>query len=211
MLFLDAESAYDNVKPEVMVKSMYNAGMEGNTTIYMNQRLINRLTYLEWDKSLMGPIRDEHGLEQGGSNSSDLYKLYNNELLKNTQKSKLGIQLRNGLVISSVGQADDTVLAANKLANLSNLLILTQDYCNKYSVGLSHSKTKLIRFTRLHDTDMEMMNPIVIKGKQITFSSSAEHVGILRSTEGNLPNIIKNHRAQKSTRRSFIRGLCTKT
>ena len=197
LLFLDAKSAYDTVKPEKLIKNMYTAGMDGNTIVYMNQRLINRLTFLEWDKNLMGPIMDEHGLEQGGSNSGDLYKLYNNELLKTTQKSSLGVPLRKSQVISSVGQADDTVLTANKLANLSNLLVLTEDYCDKYSVTLCPDKTKLVRLTRVADTDMEMMNPIVINGTKIPFSDCAEHVGILRSTEGNLPHIMKRITSHK--------------
>ena len=46
------------------MKNMFTAGMDGNTIVYMNQRLINRLTFLEWDKNLMGPIMDEHGLER---------------------------------------------------------------------------------------------------------------------------------------------------
>ena len=82
MLFLDAESAFDNTKPEMLIREMYCAGMDGNTTNYLNLRLTNRRTYIDWEKNLMGPINDEQGLEQGGINSSDFYKLYNNNLLK---------------------------------------------------------------------------------------------------------------------------------
>ena len=48
---------------------------------YWNLRLANRLTYFYWEGQLMGPICDELGFEQGGPNSSDHYKLYNNEQL----------------------------------------------------------------------------------------------------------------------------------
>ena len=44
LLFLDAKSAYDKVKPETLIKKLYTSGMDGNSTIYMSQRLINRLT-----------------------------------------------------------------------------------------------------------------------------------------------------------------------
>ena len=47
----------------------------------------------------MGPIRDKHGLEQGGGNSSDLYKLYNNEQLETAQKSEQGVYLGRDQVI----------------------------------------------------------------------------------------------------------------
>ena len=69
----------------------------------------------------MGPINDECGLEQGGINSSDFYKIYAKEQLENAQKSELGISLGN-LRISAIGQADDTALLANNLQNLQFLL-----------------------------------------------------------------------------------------
>ena len=34
------------------------------------------------------------------------------------------------------------------------------------------------------------LNPIVINDQQINFTNEAEHVGVLRSTEGNLPHIL---------------------
>ena len=197
LLFLDAKSAFDTVVPEMLVKNMYIAGMDGSTITFMNHRLTNRLTYLDWDKNLMGPIRDKHGLEQGGGNSSDLYKLYNNEQLETAQKSEQGVYLGRDQVISAVGLADDTVFAANRISNLSNILYLTVNYCHKYNVSLCPEKTKLLRFSNMHETEMETMNPIIINGKQIYFSEAAEHVGILRSEDGNLPNLLNRITAHR--------------
>ena len=57
--------------------------MCGYALTYLNNRLTNQLTYVDWNKTLMmGPIVDEHGVEQGGVNSSDHYKLYNNDLMR---------------------------------------------------------------------------------------------------------------------------------
>ena len=66
----------------------------------------------------MGPIYDEHGVEQGGANSGDLYKIYNNELFTTAQESNQGVDLGNNLVISAVGQADDSVLSSNTITSL---------------------------------------------------------------------------------------------
>ena len=159
-LFLDAKSAFDAVLPEILIRNMYSVGMDGNSTILINNRLTNRRTYLEWDRTLMGPIMDEVGLEQGGPNSSDYYKLYSNENLTAAQKSLQGIDLGRFLgssqVISAIGLADDTVLAANKLTNLSNILFLTQNYCRKYGVTLCHDKTKLMKFTMNVNCEQEL-------------------------------------------------------
>ena len=181
LLFLDARSAFDVVVPELLLRQMYLSGMDGNTVNYMNHRLCNRRTYIDWDREIVGPIMDEHGLEQGGGSSGDFYKLYNNDLL-----------LGDGQVISSIGLADDTALPANKLSSLRNTLYLAMNYCTKYNVSLCPTKTKLLRLHNKNNcnVDLEMFNPITIEGKQIELSDSAEHVGILRSVDGNIPNIM---------------------
>ena len=91
----------------------------------------------------MGPIRDEHGLEQGGCNSSDNYKSYNNDLLKWVQKSKQGVNLSKDLVVAGVGQADDVVLLSNNIYILFNILHIALRYCKDYHVDLCADKTKL--------------------------------------------------------------------
>ena len=65
----------------------------------------------------MGPINDEQGTEQGGVNSSDLYKIFGKEQLSLAQKSSLGVNLGN-LTISGIGQTDDTALLSNSIHKL---------------------------------------------------------------------------------------------
>ena len=102
MLLLDARSAFDTVVTEFLVRNLFFAGLKGHSLLYMNNRLCNRLTYCNWEQELMGPIKDEHGLEQGGCNSSDSYKIYNNDLLRTVQSSAQGVPIGNDLVISGI-------------------------------------------------------------------------------------------------------------
>ena len=83
------------------IRSLFAAGIE--SLHYVNDRLVNQHTYCEWDKELVGPVMDEHGLEQGGPNSSDLYKVYNNELLTTVQSLRQGVDIGNNVVVSAVG------------------------------------------------------------------------------------------------------------
>ena len=79
----------------------------------------------------MGPISDEVGVEQGGVNSGDYYKIYARNQLMMAQQSGLGVKLSRDLVISVIGQADDTALVSNKLHSIQNLLQLSLNYCSK--------------------------------------------------------------------------------
>ena len=52
LLFLDAKSVFDHVLPEPLVRNLYKARMDGNCTVYVNNRLTSRHTYLDWDTNL---------------------------------------------------------------------------------------------------------------------------------------------------------------
>ena len=198
LLFLDARSAFDRVVISFLIRNFYLNGIDGNSLDYLNNRLSNRVTVIEWDKELLGPINDEQGLEQGGCISSDGYKMYNNDLLKLLQKSHQGVQLGDGLVVSVVGQADDVALISNSIFNLYNLLTLTINYCKKFNIELCQDKTKLLMIKRSCDQSFVALNPIRINNKQINFSEQAEHVGIIRSTTGNLPNLMNRLACHKA-------------
>ena len=97
----------------------------------------------EWDNTMMGPAPDTTGFEQGGVNSGDYYKLYNNQQLKSAQRSNLGVDIKSS-VISAVGCADDVILASNSIDDLQMLARLTEYYYSKYRVKLVPSKTKFL-------------------------------------------------------------------
>ena len=114
--------------------------MAGSAILYMDSsRLANRKTVYEWDGVRMRPADDNTGFEQGGVNSIDYYKLYNNEKLSVTQRSELGTNIGSG-TISAVGQADDVLLLADDIFSLKLLVILTEEYYHKYRVKLEPGK-----------------------------------------------------------------------
>ena len=60
-LLLDALSAYDRVVIEHAVRCAYLAGTQDEGLIYLDSRLRNRQTYIEWDKEMLSPIMDTQG------------------------------------------------------------------------------------------------------------------------------------------------------
>ena len=143
LLALDAQSAFDRCLRQVLTSELYKANMPPAAILVIDKRLESRSTVYEWEGAVMGPAKDKTGFEQGGVNSSDFYKLYNNEQLKTAQESELGVDIGSG-VISAIGQADDVMLAALSLHNLQMLVTLTEQYCAKFRVKLEPSKTKLL-------------------------------------------------------------------
>ena len=207
LLFVDALSAFDKVLPQLLVRNLFFHGINGDTLSYIKNRLTSRSTVYEWDKTLMGPARDLTGLEQGGVPSGDFYKVHNNEQIEAAQKSKQGVDIGSS-VISAAAQADDVLLTTNDIYSLQNLIDLTSTYCKRFNVHLSPEKTKLLVICSKSCRDLaeysKSINPINIDGVKIEFSTSAEHVGVLRSTTGNLPNILDRVAAHKKALGSVL-------
>ena len=199
VLLLDAKSAFDLVLRKILIRRLYLDTKPDQRILYWDHRLANRTTFCQWDGNLMGPIKDQRGVEQGGPNSSDHYKIYNNEQISTAQNSGFGSMVGDEHV-GSLAQADDDALVSNDTNELQHLLQLALDYCDKYQVELSAVKTKLLVFGP-PDSDYvkyaKLTSPIHIGTTKIPFVDCAEHVGVLRSVSGNLPHLhqrIVNHR-----------------
>ena len=154
---------------------------------------------LDYNGDLMGPMNDEQGLEQGGKNSSEYYQL------SLDQSSKLEVCML-GNTISSIGQADDTLLLSNDIFALYYLLILTLIFCQKYQVELSAEKTVLQVFAPRNYDCNALPNPIEVNGSKIPFSSETEHVGIIRNISGNLPSILARFSAHRKALAGVLHG-----
>ena len=118
-LSLDAMSAYDRCLRQILSSELYKADITGTALTFIDSRLKNRATAYEWNGEMMGPSNDDTGFEQGGVNSGDFYKLYNNEQLKTSQSTDLGVDIVSS-VISALAQADDVMHASNTISNLKN-------------------------------------------------------------------------------------------
>ena len=124
--------------------------------------------------------------------SGDLYTLYNADQLTSGQDAKLGIDV-GPVHVASIGQADDVVLLSNDINMLSNLLLLSLDYCKDHHVTLAAEKIKLLAF---HNSKLDHLveyqkatSSLKIDGVVIPFVEEADHVGITRSINGNLPHL----------------------
>ena len=195
VLFLDKKAAFDSVLKEHVINAAFSAsGHHGDPSLsYLATRLDNRRTYLEHDKVMMGPIQDKRGVEQGGVASSDHFQLVNNAELVVTNSAGLGLDM-GGISLASVGQADDVGLLSPHPLALQALLRLSEDFSSSTSMEMVAEKTKLLVFSPKGDTSAAYWQeaaPITMGGSNLPVSSQAEHVGVLRSTDGgNMPALM---------------------
>ena len=219
VLLLDAMSAFDLVIIEHAIRSAWEAGTIDEGLLYLAKRLRNRLTFVEWERQVMGPIADTMGVEQGGCASDRLYRLVNNEQLTVAQRAELGVHLGQSVsvngqhvkhVISAVGQADDIALLSTSLHDLKCLIQLSMLYCEKYQVTLVGSKTKLLAFSTTGtatQAEAELAcNPIIVNNVTVEPCSQAAHVGVTRSIDGNLAHIADRLSAHRKAVFALLHG-----
>ena len=185
---LYAKSAFDKVIRQCAVKNAYFAGSDTNGLLYIDSRLSNRKTFVEWDQTLMGPICDVIGLEQGGVNSDGLYKLYNNIQLSTGQLFQLGVPKVR--LLSQVLAKQTTLHWC--LTAPSNSWVFSTLQLNIVRNTMLNWSQKKTNFNppknNLYLT--KLLNPLSLHNHKIAFSNSADHVRILRSVDGNLPNVM---------------------
>jgi hypothetical protein len=75
----------------------FQAGTKDQGLLYQDKRMENRRTFLQWGTTIMGPILDKRGVEQGPVNSDRIYKLGNNSQLLEAQSSGLGVDLDDAM------------------------------------------------------------------------------------------------------------------
>ena len=214
---------------ESLVREAYLAGTRDQGLLLIKNRLENRVTYCEYDKAIMGPIKDKLGVEQGGQNSDRFYRLVGNFQLNSAQLSNLGVNLCegsntcdipntpsdvpnntacDGINISAIGQADDSCLISTSIHSLQNLVNLTLEFCKRYHIELVPEKTKLMAFypasQSINVYYQKLISNIHINNTKIQFTDDAEHVGIIRNISGNLPHLLGRFSAHSRAVRAVL-------
>ena len=114
--------------------------------------------------------------------------------LSTAQESGLGVDL-GSVIVSSIGQADETLLISDFLIKIYGLLHLATQYCQQYFVELIPEKMKFLAYVPKSPSHLveiqKLSNPQSLDGHKILFSSCAKHVGIIWYFDGgNMPNIL---------------------
>ena len=138
---------FDSVLKEHIIAEAYTAAGHNadQTLLYMAHRLSSRRTFLQFSTTIMGPIHDQRGVEQGGVNSGDQFQLVNNQELIITNTSGLGLKM-GGVSVGSIGVADDVALVSPSPHALQSLLHLSKTLTSSKHMVNVPEKTKLLLF-----------------------------------------------------------------
>lgn len=142
LCFIDYTKAFDRCQHETMVKVLHEVGLDGKdiriiANLYWNQKATIRLENGESDA-----LEIKRGVRQGCILSPLLFNLYSEKIFKNALEDTTdGIKV-NGELVNNIRYADDTVLIADSLEGLQELVNRVAHASEQYGLELNIKKTK---------------------------------------------------------------------
>ena len=206
-LFLDKMSAFDMARKEFILPAVFSAyGKADQSLSLIANRLSHRKTFLDNSNVILGPIEDQVGVEQGGVSSSELFLLQGSEEVITTQNSGLGINL-GGVSVASIAQADDMCLLSHTVDGLQSLANISSHQTNSRCLQLVPSKSFLLAFIPNNSSLPTASSPsIQIGSSSISLSTQCEHLGVIRSSDGNMPNVLQRIAAYQAAVHGVVKA-----
>lgn len=143
--FIDYEKAFDRVQHEKMMEVLRNTGMDDKDlriirNLYWNQTATVKINVEEQTNEL-NILR---GVRQGCILSPLIFNLYSEEVFKEAfDGADMGILL-NGERLNNIRYADDTVIFADNMNSLQQLINRINDVSNQYGLKININKTKFM-------------------------------------------------------------------
>ena len=168
VLFIDFSSAFNTIKPHVLLKKLYN--MNVNTTIlkWIHSYLTSRTQYVRWGDVRSNTIVTNTGAPQGCVLSPVLFTLYTNDCVSANDQCTI------------IKYADDTVLIGNIVNNDTNgyreSVRNFVDWCDRNFLNLNVKKTMEIIVDFRRDKCVHV--PLCIKEEQVNIVNKYKYLGV---------------------------------
>ncbi|XP_072402422.1 uncharacterized protein [Diabrotica undecimpunctata] len=155
--FIDYAKAFDNVKHEKIIEVLHKIGVD-----YKDIRTIASLYWGQTAKVKVGStftnkIEIKKGVRQGCILSPILFNIYSEEVFKTAlEESTVGIKI-NGEIINNIRYADDTVILASSMEELSCLMSKIQKTSAQYGLRLNITKTKWMLVSKTQQPPQQLI------------------------------------------------------
>ena len=141
LCFIDFQKAFDYVDRNLMLSRLVELGITGKFYAAMKETYNETLNAVRLNNELGCWFCTDKGLKQGDNLAPTIFSVFINGLIRNLDKSGLGVKVGN-MTISSLAYADDIVLVAPTQASLQQMINITHQWCHKWRMQVNITKTK---------------------------------------------------------------------
>ncbi|MEW8547288.1 MAG: reverse transcriptase family protein, partial [Candidatus Thiodiazotropha sp.] len=184
LVTLDACKAFDVVWQESLLRKIYNAGIDGNLWLCLNNLYSGAYSAVKW-QGLVSPLfQIRQGVRQGGILSTLHYKLYNNDLLHLLESLRVGMSIGH-IDCSCPTCADDVALLAGSFLYLQLLLMVVKFFICREHYFINAQKSAEVDLHKLARRGLADDAP-TLGDDRIQNSASEVHLGVDRNHAGNV-------------------------
>ena len=185
--FLDLRKAFDTVPRDLLFKKLYTLGIKGKMLRVIWDLYTGNTARVQVQNFLSKKFQIHRGVLQGSKLGPILFNIFINDLLKDLHDSSLGAQVA-GLIISTLGFADDIILIADRPDHLQRLISKCQTWASKNRMSFSLDKCKVMVFNRkpegLH---------FYMAGEELEIVNQYKYLGILLSSSRPQNTLYREH------------------
>ena len=176
---MDFATAFDSVPHSSLWFKLVNSGIHGNILIVLRSMYAVLKSCVKTSEGLTSFFNCHVGTRQGCMLSPFLFVLYIGELLQLLRQAGcLGIFIEesapNVLILMF---ADDVSMCADTIGRLKEMILVLEQFCDKWGMKVNLNKTKVMVFRRGDSIRREEV--FYFKGKKLEIVSSYKYLGII--------------------------------
>ena len=192
VILLDAKTAFDKVIHSHMERKVYQAWIDDKHWVLIKSLHENTESFIKWAGQIPEPFQVNQAVRQGGILSTDLYKLYINQLLARLESANIGMRIGN-ISTNCTACADDVALLSGNPDHTQILINMCNDYAHMEGYELQPAKSVALNIKAKSKKKSLNVKNYKLGTKTMPTVESAVHLGIIRPTSLT-ENMTINHR-----------------
>lgn len=187
LAFVDLHKAYDTVPQNKLWTSLYKNGVSTTYVRAVKEFYSNCMSMVKIGNKVSSEFLVTKGLRQGCTMAPTLFKIYLEEALGEWKRkcSGMGIPV-GGEIMYTLLFADDQVIVAGDMDDLSYMLRKLKDEYEKWGLKINMSKTE---YLKVGDDELE---DIEIETEKIKGCKTFKYLGVTLSCNGKSSDDINN-------------------
>jgi len=176
--FVDYKKAFDCVRHEILMNDLKMIGIDEKDLRLLNNLYKEQIAAISINGNLSKWTQINRGVRQGCVLSPDLFSLYAENIIRKIIKTEC-IKI-NGSPINNIRYADDTVLIADNVLGLQQLLTSLQNESRKRGLTINKKKTKVMVLSKRPNTPR---CDIFLDGEKLEQTDQFDYLGSLITSD----------------------------
>lgn len=186
--FLDYNKAFDKIRHDRLIQLLQNTNLDTKDIRIITELYYNQKATMKIGNEFSDEIEIRRGVRQGCVLSPILFNVYSDEMEGETT---IGIKV-NGKPINNLRFADDTVLIAEGIEDLQQLLDRVVELSEERGLTLNTKKTQFMVITK----SQQRQESLMIHGEQIKKVSKYKYLGTIINEDNDYTEEIKSRIGQ---------------